>query len=369
MDCAIDCRISIAQIQVFWSIKEDLVQMAIQLKDIADYVGVSQGTVSRVLSNKKSGVRISDDTRKRVLQVAREFGYTPNPIARSLRTRRTATIGVIAPSNNNFSQQINTAEIIAAQKGYELIVAITRWSTEQEENEIRRLLHRMVDGLLILSPVIEGQRDKVLGELVGKGFPLVGVGPILNDSADYVDWDRQEAYKQLTEHLLERGCRKIAFLARNMTPGIQGRIDGVRAAVENNSEGVQLRLIGCQSDLRAMNNPQLEQFARKEILANRPDAVLCPSDEDALVVMHTVRKLGWSVPKEIAVTGCSNQSFGEFLEVPLTTVAMPYEKMVETAVVRIIERIENADKSFARMAKCVPADVIIRQSSMFGTRL
>lgn len=340
--------------------------MTVLLKDVAEQAQTSPGTVSRVLSGGKAALRISDATRKRILTAADTLGYKPNIVARSLRTKRTYTIGVIAHGEGDISRQLKAAEFCACQKGYELFLAISRWDTKREEDVVRRIMRRGIDGLLIISPVVEGTPDEILDDLVEKKFPLVGFGPTLAKGADFVDWDRVGAYHRLAEHLILQGCKMLAFWADPIiTPGIQGRIDGINQAVAKMDNGVTLEIINTQPQAYRDDKSLLE-FLKYELDRRQPHAVLCRSDDMAMAVSDAARCLGITLPSALAVTGCSNSAYSKYLEVPLTTVAMPFEKMIEVAIDRIVCRIEDPDRNFERMEEYIPADVLIRKSSLFG---
>ncbi len=335
-------------------------------KDVAGVAGVSQAVVSQVLSGAESNIRISDETIKRVRDAVQELGYQPDHAARVLRTRRTQTIGVVVPSSGDLADRLKAAEAFASENGYELLLGMSRWGTrgssDYEAREIQRLLQRQVDGLLILSPTVDTRDHRLLESMAKEGIPVVGYGPTLAEGVDYVDWDRVAAYRQITEHLLERGCRRFAFLGRTMTPGVEARLAGVREALVH-VNGVNLNTLGCRDHFEGVPIDEMAVAVRDEVVGIRPDAVICQSDNLALAAMSMARGMGWGIPHDMAVTGCSNAPFGRVLDVPLTTVAMPYERLVEAALTRLIERVQEPDHEFERLERLVPADVIFRQSS------
>lgn len=345
--------------------------MAILLKDVAKQAGTSPATVSQVLNGRRSTIRVGESTRRRVLQVAKALGYRANPMARSLRTRRTATIGVVVHGVATNAPRIETAERFAGQHGYQLLLAVTRWEAEQEEDAIRRLLHRQVDGMMLVSPAIDAAERRVIEELVQEDFPLVAIGPPPIRECAYVDWDRRESYQQLAEHLLERGCRRLLFHRHEATVGVRQRIEGVQAAIKRiGGAEAELRIVGSDEAVllgdSATKDRAIEQ-TRQFLRDGWPQAIITCTDEQALVVMQLCREFGLVVPRDVAVTGCSNASFTQYLDVPITTIRLPHERLVQEALAYLIRRIERDDEDapVEQIQQIYPAELLLRQSSAF----
>jgi len=332
--------------------------MSVMLKDVAKHAGVAISTVSKVLNNRTTDVKISEATKEKVQASAKELGYRANYIARSLRMQRTSTIGIIVRSGSDISHQLLVAEKYASSKGYELLMAIARFDSACEENEVQRLLHRGIDGLLILSPALDKSRSKNLEKLVDQKFPVVGFGPTLAQSVDYVDWNRAEAFEKLAEHLLAQGCRKLCFVGGEATPGIQQRLDGISQAMQN-FPGAELERL----EITTTRIDCLPAYLENKFRDNPPHGVLCSADEFAAAAIVAANRIGLNVPGDIAVTGNSNSIFGNLLNVPLTTLEMPYEQMTKMAIKHIIKKIEHPKKSYNRLEKYFSPKIIIRKSS------
>lgn len=342
------------------------------LKDVAKAAQTSPGTVSAVLNRRKSTIRVGDATRARILAAAKDLGFRPDPIARSLRTRRTATIGVVVNGLSAHAERLVCVERLASQRGYEVLLALSRWEAEREEDEIRRLLHRRVDGLLLLSPAIDAAQRELLRSLIAEGFPLVGVGPVPVAGMDGVDADRAEAFRAMAAQMAGRGARRFAFLGWQHTPGVRERIAGIRRALEG-VDGAELRVAGCPEglDLRGVSNGEAAAlidglYAGSGGGDDWPEAVLCQTDELALAVMQRAHARGLSVPGQVAVAGGAEQEYAALLDVPLTSVRMPSEQLVRAAMDRLIERIERPDARYEPLRLSLPMQVMPRRSSEFG---
>lgn len=339
--------------------------MAVSLKDVAKAAGKSPGTVSQVLNNRRANVRISDETRRLILEAADRLGYRPDPIARSLRTRRTNTIGVLVNAMGPNPQQFNTVEQIANARGYHLLMAISRDDVSHEENSIQQLMRRQVDGLLLLSPAIQQGQRKVLERLIAERFPLVGLGPLPVPGGSCVDWDRVGVYREIAAHLLEQGCRRIGFLGQSMSPGVKGRIDGLRDVCASHP-GAALEVFGCEEATRGLGVEELTGLLRPAFAERRLDAVVTQTDTLALGVIGAARAAGLTVPRDLAVVGCSNSEFGRLIDVPLTTTSQPDMELAERATEYLIWAVEKPERQSATI-ETLPAKLLIRQSSRFGS--
>lgn len=338
--------------------------MSVSLKDVAKAAGKSPGTVSQVLNNRRANVRISDETRRIVQEAADRLGYRPNPIARSLRTQRTKTIGLLVNAMGPNPRQFDAVERIASKAGYQLLMSISRDDVEHEEHAIKHLIRRQIDGLLLISPAIRDGYRQALEELVNDRFPLIGIGPLPVAGGSFVDWDRAEAYRAIARHLVTRGCRRIGFVAAGLSPGVRGRIDGLRAGCAETS-GTSLELFGCDPASAVSGVAALAARITPALKSRQLDAVVTQSDALALAVMQVARVTGLEVPRELAVVGCSNAEFGRMLDVPLTTTVLPDVQLAERAMEYLMDRISNPSVKYTPLAETRHAELLIRQSSLF----
>ncbi len=339
--------------------------MAVTLKYVAEMVNLSPVTVSHVLRGRTS-TRVSDETRRRIHDAARKLGYRPNPIARSLRTRRTSSLGVITPPWWTNGELIYAIEKRVSQRQYELFLAISGGDPQRQHSEIQRLLYRQVDGLLLTSPAMTKADQQKLEQLVAQGFPVLVIGPEEIAGVNSVDWDRAAAYQIVTEHLLERGCRRLVFLAATATTGVALRERGVRQALAGCAD-VQLRLIvGDTQGQTERDVVRLAQRLQPMLMAGEVDGVICQTDDQAMAVMQLAATMGVQVPSQLAVVGCSDRSAAALHPVPLTSIRLPDHAMANHAVNRLIGNIESVEPIAHASHQLVPAEVVFRKSSLFG---
>ena len=304
--------------------------MAARLKDIARDLGLSVVTVSKVLRDHPD---ISEATRKRVLKRMKELNYKPNFAARSLITGQTWTIGLVVPDllHPFFAQIAKAISISVREQGYSLIISSSDEEPGLEQQEIEQLLARRVDVLLIASAqwTVENFRkieeQKVPYVLIDRQF----AGLVTH----FVGVDDRAVGVLATSHLIEQGCRRIAHIRGPEISTAAGRLEGYRQALAM-YQMVPLPghiiPIGDSGDHRG----EIEGYqATKRLLecGNLPDGIFCFNDPVALGTMRAILDSGLRIPEDIAVIGCGNLSYSDFLRVPLSTIDQDSEEIGKRA--------------------------------------
>jgi len=331
----------------------------VTLRDVAREAGVSVNTVSRALNGKPD---VSPETRARVLKVAKRLGYRPDRLARGLRSNKTGTIGVIVTdiANPFFGALVKGVEEAARKSNYSIILQDTDEDYEREEEAIQVMLAERVDGLLI-TPVQTG--TETIERLKESGLPFVLLGRYFDDlETDYVVTDDVKGGFLATEHLIKLGHRRIAMINGSLhISSARERFQGYRKAL--NHYGVEL-----DESLISAGAITMEDGYRisKSFLAqrDRPTAIFAYSDFVAFGVMKAVREAGLKIPEDVAVIGYDDVRFSSCLEVPLTTVRIPKEKMGAKAMEVLIGKIMNNErksKSFRKVK--LPVKLIIRSTT------
>ena len=291
----------------------------VRMKDIARDMGLSTVTISKVLRGHSD---ISEETRKRVLKRMEELHYQPNLAARALITGRTWTIGLVVPDllHPFFAQVAKAVSAGIRGQGYSLIITSSEEDPELERQEIEQLLARRVDVMLIASAqwTVESFRHieerKIPYVLIDRCF--VGL------AANFVGVDDEAVGLIATNHLIDQGCRRIAHIRGPETSTALGRVEGYRRALAAHQIAPlpqHIVSIGSSGDDRG--EPGGYEAAKKLLRANpRPDGVFCFNDPIALGAMRAILDEGLRIPEDIAVVGCGNVLYSDFLRVPLTSV-------------------------------------------------
>jgi len=336
--------------------------MAVRLKDIARDLGVSLITVSKALRGMGD---ISEETRQRVLKRMAELNYRPNMLARGLASGKTYIVGLIVPDllHPFFAEFAKSLNGVLRRHNYGLILASSEEDPEIERQEIRTVLARGVDALLIAScqPTLHGfygvedQRTPFI--LIDRDFPHL--------SAHFVGTDDYAAGLMATRHLLSTGKRRIAHIAGpDLAPGLD-RLRGYKDALAK--EGIRVRQEYIISNVRVeeIGEDVGCQGMRKLLQRKpRPDAVFCYNDLTAIGAIHAVLEAGLSIPQDIAFVGCGNVRYSGYLRIPLSSIDQSTGLLGEQAGKLALELIKNRATA-AKHIRLKPT-LVVRASSVLS---
>lgn len=289
------------------------------MKDIASDLGLSTVTISKVLRNHSD---ISEATRKRVLKRMQELDYQPNLAARALITGLTWTVGLVVPDllHPFFAQIAKALSAEIRKQGYSLIITSSEEDPELEQQEIEQLLARRVDAMLIASAqwTVESFR-----RIEQRRTPYVLIDRCFAGlAANFVGVDDEAVGVLGTNHLIEQGCRRIAHIRGPEVSTALGRLDGFRRALAAHQMAPMPGYIvsgGATGDDRGEESGR--EAARTLLNCSpRPDGIFCYNDPIAMGVMRAILEAGLRIPEDVAVVGCGNVLYSDFLRVPLTSI-------------------------------------------------
>ena len=312
------------------------------IKDVARELGVSIATISRALSkDQKVSALVTEETRKRVLQKAAELNYTPNLLALGFVTGKTNTLGLLTHHISREMSADQTAHIMTAAKrhDYEIVVGMPtdRFPRAEDDQikDIKKLLSRGVDGLLIDARGIVGESEVIMhavGELVPVvtfHYPLPNLsGVVLNNITSFCE---------ATEHLIRLGHERIGFIGTNWETNNLGSDKGKGYLLAMQKHGLTPQHI---SGKTASLEPAY-QLGKK--LGNQFTALVCRSDYTAIGVCHGLRESGLRVPEDVAVVGYGNIEVGAYMTPALTTLATPREAIAQAAIELMLEQLEGQE--------------------------
>ncbi len=330
------------------------------LKGIAKKFGVSVSTVSRVLSGQAEKYRIGAETARTIAEFARKENFTPNPIAKGLRLRKTNTIGlVIADVINPFFAGI-ASEIANATRnlGYSLILSDSKGDLTLEKQAVELLWQRQVDGMIVC-PASESFDH--LARYAKERRPLVLVDQVSPDiGLPYVTSDNFTAGKMAAGHLLEYGHRRIACLrGRPTTITSRLRVQGYAAALEGRGVAFDPAIVVGDSF-----DEQGGYLDTKLLLQGRCDvtAILALSDPLALGALRALAEAGRRVPDDISIVAFDDQPYMAHLAAPLTAIAQASLEMGAAAVKILVERMRAPDAVPTGGGVLLPVSLIPRKS-------
>jgi len=336
---------------------------AITIKDIAKALGLSTSTVSRAL---RGSYEISPETKKLVIEYAEQYNYRPNPIALSLKERRSRSIGVVVCeiANNFFSQAINGIESIAYNRGYHVIISQSHESYDREVVNVEHLASRSVDGLLV-SLSAETDHIEHFKNLHEKGFPIVFFDRITEEIETFkVVVDNYKGAYDATQHLIDSGYTKIAHVTSSQHLSIsKERLEGYKAALADN--GIALN----ESYIRYCNHggmiyDELEDAVKSLVrLRDKPDAIFSAGDRLTISCLTALKAIGLKIPDDIALVGFSNSPLVELLNPALTAVKQPAFEMGQVATELLIKLIESKRPVTEFEKVVLQTDIFKRESS------
>lgn len=310
----------------------------ITMKEIARKLGVSVSTVSRAL---KDSPELHPDTKKKIVEAAKAMNYQYNLLAQSLRISRTKVLGVVVPelTSHFFSSNISGISDTAYRRGYNVMICQSNESYEQEKANVRTLVSSQVDGLLI-SLSRETKSYEHLQELYDRGIPFMMFDRVTEEipvSKVTVD-DAHGAYLAV-RHLLEQGCRKIAYFSGPEDLYIsKKRKEGYLEALKE--FGIpEAEASIYVTDLTSEGNRKisLEMLANK----NRPDAVFAMIDPLAIDLMIVLKEKGIRIPDEIALAGFTNNPTSAVVDPSLTTISQPGYEMGKIAASHLLDQLDE----------------------------
>ncbi|MBS1752310.1 MAG: LacI family DNA-binding transcriptional regulator [Bacteroidetes bacterium] len=310
----------------------------VTIKDIAKRLGISASTVSRAL---RGSTEINEATKKLVQDLAKELNYTPNPIALSLKEKKTKVIGVIVPEIANYfcSAVIAGIEDYAYANGYHVIIFQSHENYEREVMNIRLLESRRIEGLII-SVSNETKNGKHIQELIDRGVPVVMFDRICDeiDTPRVVTDDEGGAYLA-TCHLIEQGYTKIAHVGMAAHLSVtQKRMKGYTNALREHGIPVQKKwTVSCDFTAKNIKKAVEKLFKSKP----SPDAILAAAERIAIRSFEVLKEMKLRIPEDVALAGFFDNPVSRLIDPPLTSIHQPTFDIGQSAARLMIEMIEN----------------------------
>lgn len=331
-------------------------------KDIAKLAGVSRTTVSFVLNN-VPGVKITDETRQRILEIARQLDYHPDATARRMVSGKTRIIGFVVRQNMDqasvdhfLPQVLNGLSQSSAALGYHVLFEAI--SPDMNDGAYAKLIReRHVDGIILSGPRVD---DTELLRIHAEGLPIVLLGQFPHTDISFVDVDNINGAERATRYLIDLGHRRIAMItnAPLVYTASADRLTGYRRALAAAGIDYDKSLVE-EGDF----SPHGGEAKMNELLSRkpRPTAVFVASDTVALGALQAIRAHGLRVPDDIAVVGFDDIYLSEFLDPPLTTIRLPAFALGWNAAETLIHQINEGVPPHPKNT-LLQTELIIRQS-------
>lgn len=330
------------------------------LKELAKELNLSISAVSKAL---RDSHEISSATKLAVLAKAKELNYQVNPFASSLRKQKSKTIAVVLPEIDNlfFALAINGIESIAQEKGYHVLIYLTHEDSQKEISITQLLQNGRVDGIMI-SLSSQTYDLKHLQELKDKEIPLVFFDRVADKiDAPKVTTDDYQSGIKATEHLIGKGCDKIAFLSISNNLSISnkrknGYIDSLLKHQMKIKE--EYMLLCSQDDVK--NKSIITKMLKKK---NRPNGIFASVEKLALISYEVCNELNLKIPEDIKVIGFSNLYTAGLLNPSLTTITQPAYDIGKEAANILFKLIEKRGNQIIPEQSVLNSILVERNSS------
>ena len=331
----------------------------INIKTIAKELNISTSTISRAFNGSPD---INKDTKERILAYARERNFLPNHYASNLRDKKSRTLAVIVPeiANDFFSQAINGIEEIARNKGFYILLYRTDDVFEKEVSFVNYLNNGKADGI-IMSASGEANDHNYLKKLAQKNFPVVFFDRVYEDieAAKVITNDYESSFAA-TEHLLQTGCKKIAYLVINKSISIgKVRMQGYMDALQKHHIPFNDELVvDCNND-EAITYSVLEKVLN-EI---NPDGIFSSVERLAFATYHVCNDLGINIPGDLKLISFSSLGIAPLLCPALSTITQPAYEMGIKAASLLFNELENKGPPIVKKEHVLASKLFIRKSS------
>lgn len=336
---------------------------SVNIKKLAKILNISISTVSKALRDSHD---ISRETKERVIALANELNYQPNPHASSLRKAKSKTIAVIIPeiANNYFSLAINGIESIAQEKGYHVLIYLTHESYLKEVALVRLLHGGRVDGILISLSSTTADYSH-LEEVQNKGLPLVFFDRV-HENFDTVSitTDDFESALNATKHLIDQGCKRIAHLmiSKNLSIGNK-RLKGYLTALQDHQLPVDETMI-----INCTNEEETDFELIKSLLhEKKPDGIFAAVERYAISAYEACHQLGILIPKDVKIISFSNLQTASLLNPSLTTITQPAFEIGRQAATILFRALEQKRYQLKNENIVFKSELIQRESTSSPT--
>ena len=332
----------------------------VTLEILSKKLSLSESTISRTLNGKGDKYRISKTTQQIIQAEAKKMNYTPNPMARGLRMKKSMLIGVIIPDITNpfFSSVARIVEDISRKNGYSIILCDSQENEEIEQHSLNIIQSRQVDGLLI-APV--GLSAEKIEKIHDGGTPIVVIDRYFkNSELPFISSNNYQGAYDAVEHIIKNGHQRIAIIK-----GIDGTIPsderarGYREAIEN--FGLQLDESLIVGDSFGEQNGYLET---KLLLQhkNPPTAIFATSNLISLGVLRACKDVGLSIPEDMSIVAFDEQPYSRFLKTPMTMVEQNKKEIAVAAMKLLFQQMES--KRILRSQSLILPTTLIKRDSV-----
>ena len=324
------------------------------MKDIARLAQVSTSTVSHVINGSRF---VSDEIREKVMRIVAELNYTPSAVARRLKVRETKTIGLLVTATNNpfFAEVMAGVEQYCQQHQYNLIIATTGGDSKRLQQNLQTLIHKQVDGVLLMCGDSRFQADMELEV----SLPLVVMDWWFTElNADKILENSERGGYLATKSMVDAGHQKIGIITGNLRKSVaKNRLQGYKKALSEAN-------IVLNPDWIVESHFDFEGgiVGAQKLLAllDRPTAIFCCSDTIAIGAYQAIQNQGLRIPQDISIMGYDDIELARYLFPSLSTISQPKAELGKLAVETLLQRIQEPNENYRTLV--LEPTCILRES-------
>lgn len=329
-------------------------------KEIANHLGISRSTLSFIINGKSKEMRISDELTKKTLEYVKSINYTTNSIAKSLKTGKSFTIGLIVAdiSNPFFSQIAYRLEKEASKKGYYIMYSSSNEDEKQFNLQLDNFINRQLDGLILVPPVNCVDFIDILNT---KRIPFVLVdrfidGPVVNS----VNIDNFKAAYEATNRLILNNRQNISIVNVNdQLLTMHNRTKGYLQCLSDNNISIDQRLIKQLKFSNAINDVK---NAVQQVIQNGADAILFTTNKLSFSGLEKMKEMGVIIPDDVAVVSFDENPAFRLFDTSITTIKQPLKEMCKASIDILLKLIDNDDISIPTLQLELESSLILRNS-------
>jgi len=305
--------------------------MTVTITDLAEKVGVTVTTISRVLNNRGY---ISDDLKKRVQKAIKELNYQPNELARSLSRKKSNIIGLIIPdvSHPFFSELTKHIEYYAYEHGYKVLLCNSLLNKDKEREYIDLLKASQVDGIIMGSQTISVEDFELIN------LPVITIDRKISNQIPYICSDNYDGGKIATELLIDKKCKKVAYISGNLQLNLLAKQRHEAFVDQVIRNGIEYVVV--ETDINGFDLKDYEKLVHK-LFQEHPDldGIFASSDIIAMQVVNECHQLGYRIPEQVKVVGYDGIAQGYNRNYMITTIEQPIREMGKLAVENLVKQI------------------------------
>ena len=332
------------------------------IKDIAERLNISIATVSRALRGSSD---IKRETKLAVMEMVKEMDYHPNLLASSLSSKKSKILGVVVPTINRqfWSNSISGIENVAYQHDYKVMIFQSAESLQKEIEIVETLANSRVDGILLALSKDTNTYEHIQN-IKNRGIPVLLFERVCAEiHTSKVITDDFNGAREIVQHLIDRGKRRIAYLSGPMSLGVcEDRLAGFKEVHKEHKQDINPNYIIETKDFTyEAAESALTELWSQEV---KPDALFCFADILAIGALQACKKLGIRVPEDLAIAGFGNDDISRFVSPSLTTMGQPSFEMGQLAANLILEEI-NVEEGIPLIphTRTIKPELIIREST------